>query len=512
LYQCVAKLHQIIMELDSNEEFRNHANFHVLETSLLGPFRELTRQLSPFVQMIEDTIDFDALARNEYCLRPDFDSELQDISDEKNRVLDEMEPEFRRVCSLMKLEAGKKCKMEHNSVYGHYFRISRLDSARLSQLGNKGKGQDCGSEDDDVIGNGIGNVNSSSSYTELATLKSGIYFTTSKLTSLSRRYDSLSQEYLDKQASLVVGLLTASQPFRPVFTVLGTLFSMLDVLLALGHVAGTSVRCFVRPKFIDEGMRLCGARHACVEVQPGVSFIENDVEFDRSTGKVLQFITGPNMGGKSTYIRQTALIAILAQCGSFVPCSSAALPVFDAILVRVGAGDNITRGISTFMAEMLETATILQTATCSSLVVIDELGRGTSTCDGISLSRAISEHLANKVGCFTFFATHFHELTAMANQFPASISNLHVAVREDPTKANEALLLFKVQPGICDRSYGVHVARTVGFPDVVLKMAQWRADLLEGNRPAHLSPEESSFLEGGHVNDSIPPTLQKYFE
>ena len=137
---------------------------------------------------------------------------------------------------------------------------------------------------------------------------------------------------------------------------------MLDVLLSLAHVAGTSARAFVRPRFNSEGraMRLIGARHPCVEVQPGVTFIPNDACFDRQTGHILQFITGPNMGGKSTFIRQTALIAVMAQCGSFVPCDTAELPVFDAILVRVGAGDNITRGISTFMAEMLETATILQ--------------------------------------------------------------------------------------------------------------------------------------------------------
>ena len=362
MYQSIAKLHQIIMELESNEHFRNHLNFNVLETSLLAPFHQLTVQLSPFVQMIEDTIDFDALSRNEYCLRPDFDSELQEISVEKGQVLDSMEPEFRRVCNALKLEAGKKCKMERNTIYGYYFRVSRLDSTKLSQLGrgnntNKNSGDsdseqlDCNSSKESLDG-----------YTELATLKSGIFFTTPKLCQLARRYDALSEDYADKQGILVTGLLSAAQPFRPIFTVLGTLFSMLDVLLSVAHVAGTSSRPFVRPIFGDK-MCLVGARHACVEVQPGVTFIPNDALFNRKQGKILQFITGPNMGGKSTFIRQTALIAIMAQCGSFVPCDSAELPVFDAILVRVGAGDNITRGISTFMAEMLETATILQVIT-----------------------------------------------------------------------------------------------------------------------------------------------------
>ena len=342
------------MELESNEDFRNHLNFAILESSLLEPFRQLTLQLSPFVQMIEDTIDFEALSRNEFCLRPDFDSELQEISIEKGKVLDAMEPEFKRVCSTLKLEAGKKCKMEKNSVYGYFFRVSRLDATKLSSLGGKGVVVDSDEEDS-------GTADGAKAYTELATLKSGVLFTTPKLSQLARRYDALSEDYADKQSVLVTGLLTAAQPFRPIFNVLGTLFSMLDVLLSLAHVAGTSSRPFVRPKFVDcEMMKLKAARHACVEVQPGVNFIPNDACFDRQKGKILQFITGPNMGGKSTFIRQTALIAIMAQCGSFVPCDSAEMPIFDAILVRVGAGDNIIRGISTFMAEMLETATILQ--------------------------------------------------------------------------------------------------------------------------------------------------------
>lgn len=364
MYQSVAKLHQIIMELESNEDFRNHFNYSVLDSSLLEPLRQLTVQLSPFVQMIEDTIDFEALNRNEYCLRPDFDSELLEISGEKGRCLDAMEPEYKRVCAAMKLEAGKKCKLEKNAIYGYFFRVSRLDAPKLSQLGSGGKRKGDHFSDDEGESDGPGGSDGKA-YSELATLKSGVLFTTPKLSQLSRRYDALSEDYADKQGVLVTGLLSAAQPFRPVFNVLGTLFSMLDVLLSLAHVAGTSARAYVRPRFNSSAntMKLTGARHACVEVQPGITFIPNDACFDRESGKILQFITGPNMGGKSTFIRQTALIAVMAQCGSFVPCDTAELPIFDAILVRVGAGDNITRGISTFMAEMLETATILQVKT-----------------------------------------------------------------------------------------------------------------------------------------------------
>ncbi len=142
-------------------------------------------------------------------------------------------------------------------------------------------------------------------------------------------------------------------------------------------------------------------------------------------------------------------------------------------------------------------------------MVIDELGRGTSTCDGIALSRAIAQYLAGKVGCFTFFATHFHELTALADENASTISNLHVTVKEDEL-TGEAVLLFKVQEGICDRSYGIHVAKAVGFPGVVVKMAQWRADLLEGNRPCELSGEEVEFIRNDCAGE-VPSSLQKYF-
>lgn len=140
--------------------------------------------------------------------------------------------------------------------------------------------------------------------------------------------------------------------------------------------------------------------------------------------------------------------------------------------------------------------------------MIDELGRGTSTCDGISLSRAIAQYLACRVGCFTFFATHFHELTALSHEYPGAISNLHVTVREDE-RTGECVLLFKVKEGICDKSYGIHVAKTVGFPEIVIKMAQWRADLLEETRPCELDETELSFLN--NETEMIPDTLQKYF-
>jgi DNA mismatch repair protein MutS len=217
-------------------------------------------------------------------------------------------------------------------------------------------------------------------------------------------------------------------------------------------------------------MKVVAARHPVIEKlaeKDAQRFIPNDLYFHPET-EFISVITGPNMGGKSTYLRQAALLAILAQMGSFVPANGALMPVVDRVFTRIGAADNLARGRSTFMVEMTETAVILNTATARSLIVLDEIGRGTSTYDGLALAWAVIEHIHRNIRAKTLFATHYHELTELAAQLEG-VRNLHVSVKES---GDQILFLRRVEPGAADRSYGIEVARLAALPMSVIERAR----------------------------------------
>jgi DNA mismatch repair protein MutS len=243
----------------------------------------------------------------------------------------------------------------------------------------------------------------------------------------------------------------------------------LDLNAGLAQVAAENR--YTRPRFTPGGeLRIAGGRHPVIEqlaARDAQRFIPNDVSLD-GAGKFLGIITGPNMGGKSTYLRQAALMSILAQMGSFVPADDAALPIVDRVFTRIGASDNLARGRSTFMVEMTETAVILNTATRNSLIILDEIGRGTATYDGLALAWAVVEFIHERIGARTLFATHYHELTELAERLPG-VRNLHVAVKE---AGDQIIFLRKVLPGAADRSYGIEVARLAALPMSVIERAR----------------------------------------
>jgi len=245
----------------------------------------------------------------------------------------------------------------------------------------------------------------------------------------------------------------------------------IDMLGCFAHLA--ALRGWAKPVVDASGvLEFVGARHPVVERRMeeagGGRFVPNSVHLDADAGPAVLLITGPNMGGKSTYLRQAALLVVMAQCGCFVPAERMQVGLVDRVYTRIGASDNVARGRSTFMVEMTETAAILNTATNRSLVLLDEMGRGTATYDGLSLAWATVEHLHDRIGARTLFATHYHELTLLAEQLQR-LTNLRVTVKETPSGI---VFLHTVEAGAASKSYGIEVARLAGLPGAVISRAR----------------------------------------
>ena len=260
----------------------------------------------------------------------------------------------------------------------------------------------------------------------------------------------------------------------------------------------------IRPKFNNNhNLRIIDGRHPVVEVVSNNNYVKNDVIMDESTSTLL--ITGPNMSGKSTYMRELAIIIIMAQMGSFVPAAEANLPIFDSIYTRIGASDDLVSGESTFMVEMIEAKNAIVNATENSLILFDELGRGTATFDGMSLARAILEYVNLKIKCKTLFSTHYHELTDLSDTIP-SIKNVHVdAIEED----GKVTFLHKVKEGPIDKSYGIHVARLAGLPEDLLKRASEFLASYESYEKREVFVQQSLNFEEKHEDNKLEEKIKE---
>ncbi|THH01168.1 hypothetical protein EW026_g1487 [Hermanssonia centrifuga] len=455
VYQAVLKLEGLISALENIEVTEEHKN--LIEEIYLTKLKSFETSLSKYSEMVQDTLDLDELENHNFVVKPEYDPELEELAGKLKVIRDGLDAEHKRVAKEVDLDLDKKLHLENSPVHGYCFRVSKNDQKSFS-----GKKE----------------------FIDLSTLKNGWFFTTRKLKNLAVEYQETTSAYKVKQSKLVGEIVAIANTYVPILEEWNGVIAHLDVIISFAHVSVNAPEAYVKPTVLEKGsgsLILKDARHPCLEVQDDLSFIPNDVEMIKDESE-FQIITGPNMGGKSTYIRQVGVIALLAQTGCFVPCSEARLPVFDSILCRVGAGDSQLRGVSTFMAEMLETASILRSATKDSLVIIDELGRGTSTYDGFGLAWAISEHIASEIHAFCLFATHFHELTALDQQIP-HVKNLHVVAHVSTSdtleKKRDITLLYKVEPGVCDQSFGIHVAELANFPKNVVKLAKRKADELE---------------------------------
>ena len=288
-----------------------------------------------------------------------------------------------------------------------------------------------------------------------------------------------------------------------------SVISKLDILEGFARQALD--RNYSRP-VVDKGsvLDIKDGRHPVIEtlMGPGEEYIPNDISLD-SKGERIIILTGPNMAGKSALLRQTALIVLLAQIGSFVPASKVRMGYFDKIFTRVGATDNISRGESTFMVEMLETSMIMHNLSQRSLVLLDEIGRGTSTYDGMSIARALVEYIHDKgKGAKTLFATHYHELNDMASTL-RGVRNCHVSVRED---GNDVIFLRKLQPGGSEHSFGIHVARMAGMPREVIESAERTLRELERKQKSLRENTEEVQLSLFQLDDPTLSSLKEQLE
>ncbi|MFC3927023.1 DNA mismatch repair protein MutS [Streptococcus caprae] len=298
-----------------------------------------------------------------------------------------------------------------------------------------------------------------------ATLKNSERYGTAELAKIEGQMLEAREESSNLEYSIFMRVREKVESYIDRIQALAKGLATVDVLQSLAVVAETNH--YVRPTFVSDGhLAIVNGRHAVVEKVMGAQvYIPNSISFEE--GQSIQLITGPNMSGKSTYMRQLALTAIMAQMGSYVPAESCELPLFDAIYTRIGAADDLISGQSTFMVEMMEANQAIKRATDQSLILFDELGRGTATYDGMALAQSIIEYIHDKVGAKTLFATHYHELTELSTKL-TSLVNLHVSTLE---KDGQVTFLHKIAPGPADKSYGIHVAKIAGLPEDLLSRA-----------------------------------------
>ncbi len=433
---------------------------HVAELDLLADVQAL----------IERAIADDAPATlaEGGALRRGYDAELDELRDIRDGAQD-------FIASLQVRERERSginsLKVGYNKVFGYFLEITRANIERVP-----------------------------TDYERKQTLANAERYVTPELKDLEAKILGAEEKIAEVEARLFGELRKriASEVSR--LQASADRIALLDVVACLAHVAER--RGYVRP-VVHTGyeLRLRGARHPVVEtMMPREDFIPNDVVLDEN-GRII-ILTGPNMAGKSTLLRQVGLIQLMAQIGSFVPASEARVPVCDRIFTRVGASDNLVRGQSTFMVEMHETSAILHNATAHSLVLLDEIGRGTATYDGVSIAWAVTEHLHDRCGCKTIFATHYHELTQLADFLPALV-NFNVAVKE---VGQEIVFLHHLQPGGADRSYGIDVGRLAGLPAEVVNRARIILRQLEGaHTGGQFRPESSAAVDQlslFHVNEA----------
>ena len=416
----IPKIHKLLNQVNLNNHFDLATDF--------DKYKEIYK-------LIDSSINPEApyTIKEGNVIKKGFSTELDELklinSDSKNYILS-LEAREKERTGIKTLKVG------YNKVFGYFIEVSKLQSEQIK----------------DEYG-----------YVRKQTLSNAERYITQELKDKEALILRAEEKILELEYKLFTNIRNELKKYTYELQNLAKTLAELDMMLAFTKV--TNDNKYVRPQLNDTGeINIKDGRHPVIETNLQVNYIPNDLNME--TNDSILLITGPNMSGKSTFMRQVALIAIMAQIGCFVPCKSADIPIFDQIFTRIGASDDIVSGQSTFMVEMMEVNNAITNATKNSLVLFDEIGRGTATYDGMALAQAIIEHVHENIGCKTLFSTHYHELTALESSLK-NLKNVHVSAEE---VKGEVVFLHKIKKGAIDKSYGINVAKLAKIPlDIILR-------------------------------------------
>jgi len=451
LWQFTQRLPTIISVLN-DWDYGDDNDRQLVESAFINQFVSMNEAFVGIDSMVHQTIDLEAINRHEFLISSNFNPILAALAEERESLMSAMQEECDTVASNVGLEG--KVRISDSTQHGHFLRCSLNDERELR--GHK-------------------------SLIVMESRKDGTKFTTATFRRLSSQYKQVNENYIETQSELVSKAVEVVNSYLPLLEEASNLIGELDLLTAISHVFDNSVNKYCKPTLLPmekNCLELQEARHPCMEIITE-NFIPNDLEMNFNTRRTA-IITGPNMSGKSSFIRMIGVIQLMAQCGFYVPCASATLSIRDRIFTRIGAGDAQLKGMSTFYKEMSEASTILSQATCHSLVIIDELGRGTSTNNGLALAQAITVYLNETIKSLSLIATHYHELTELANQNDSAIINLHCQVLVEENE-NSIVMTHHIKSGAIGQSYGVHCARMAKLPQEIIDVARTKAEEYERN-------------------------------
>ncbi|BFU22402.1 DNA mismatch repair protein msh2 putative [Entamoeba histolytica] len=450
--ESIVKLYEAVRISKNIKEELKEMNNKSIEKEIIEPLEKITEEMEKFEEMVVTLIDIEETQNHVFKIREDFDEGLQKIRESHKKVEELFEKCLEQAANDLNIKTDKIKIVEHNNNL--ILRVSKSNEKEVKK--NK-------------------------KYTIIQTLKGECKFTFKEMQTLNVKRDKLKLKEEEINKKFIEEINKVVEGYKEKFQELENMIGYIDCIQSFATVSIDNNQGYSKPTIYESEkgiIKIIKARHPLIENNSINSFIENDIDIDRKETR-FQIITGPNMGGKSTYLRMIGLCVIMAQIGMFIPCSEAHISICDKIMCRIGAGDNIVEGMSTFMSEMKDTSEIIKKSTKNSLVLIDELGRGTSTYDGFGIAWAISEYLAIDIGCYCVFATHFHEITGLEKRVTGVI-NKHV---EADIIDKQLVLKYKINNGSTDQSLAIYVAEWADFPHEVVESAKRKAKELDLDQP-----------------------------